>query len=237
MRRSIRLRRACACALLFVGAVGCGDGEPAKVADQGLAGSEGAPECPIEPIAAAGGDVLDGDLVIASVADAAAAEHLSEVSGTLRIAPTYPGVLFLPNLVRVGKDVHVEGHVVAGAPEAEWARITELRLPNLTHVGGQLFVYLTGALTETDLRKLETVGERVYYMRNLALRRIGLDLLQNAAVGIQASPQAASCEIDAVCAQVGGGTSCGSQYSDPNCTCEPRCGRLEPNCPAWHAGG
>jgi hypothetical protein len=182
------------------------------------------------------GDVLDGDLIIATVADAVAAEHVAEVSGTLQIAPTFPGVLSLPNLVRVGKDVYLEGHAVAGAPSAEWSQITELRLPNLTHIGGQLFVYLSGSLTETDLRKLETVGERVYYMRNLALRRIGLDLLKDASVEIYASPQAAACEIEAVCAQVGG-TACGSVYSDSNCSCELRCGRLEPNCPAWQTGG
>jgi len=194
------------------------------------------PECPSEPNAPAGTALLDGDLIIASLADAAAAAHLSEVSGTLRIDPSFPGVLSLPNLVRVGGDVYLEGHAVAGAPVTEWAGITALRLPNLTRIGGQLFVYLTGSLTETDLRKLDTVGDRVYYMRNLALRRIGLDSLQDGAVDIQASPQAASCEIDAVCAQIGG-TGCGAQYSDPDCTCERRCGRLEPACPAWPAGG
>lgn len=220
--------------LFLVAVIGCGEGQAPKPAAL-AAGAGGAPECPSEAQAPIGSDVLDGDLVIASLADAAAAEHVSEVSGTLRIAPSFPGVLSLPNLVRVGGDVYLEGHVVAGAPEAEWAQITELRLPNLTRIDGQLFLYLTGALTETDLRKLKTVGERVYYMRNLALRRIGLDLLEDATVDIQASPQAAGCEIDAVCAQIGG-TSCGTEYSDPDCTCEQRCGRLEPNCPAWHAG-
>jgi hypothetical protein len=255
MRRTIDLARASACALLLFSAVGCEEGEPAEQGvagsagqgvagsagqgvagstEQGVAGAAGALDCPSQPAAPAGSDVLDGDLVISTIADALAAQDLSEISGTLQIAPTFPGVLSLPNLVRVGKDVYLEGHVVAGAPEAEWAQITELRLPNLAHIGGQLFVYLTGALTETDFRKLEAVGERVYFMRNLALRRIGLDLLKAADVGIQASPRAAACEIDAVCGQVGG---CGAEYSDPNCTCELRCGRLEPSCAAWQAGG
>lgn len=192
-------------------------------------GSEGAKECPSPPPAPETGDMLDEDLSIASTADAEGAAGLSEITGSLLIAPTFPGVLYLPNLQRVGGDVYLQGNVVAGAPESEWASITELRLPNLQSIGGELFLYLTGALVETDFRGLETVGSRVYYMRNLALRRIGLDSLAQGPVDIQASPLAASCEIDAICAQVGA-SGCGSQYSNPDCACVARCTRLEPRC-------
>jgi hypothetical protein len=175
--------------------------------------------------------VFDGDLLIASSGDAEAASAWSELTGTLRIAPSYQGVLYLPNLVRVGGDVFLEGNAVAGMDESTWALITELRLPNLESIGGQLYVYLTAQLVETDFRNLETVGYRVYYMRNLALRRIGLDSLTGSAAStsIQASPEAASCEIEAIC----GGSGCGEQYSDADCTCDVRCGRREPHCVAW----
>jgi hypothetical protein len=187
--------------------------------------------CPSVP-PATGSEVFDGDLFIVSAADGEAAAKWSEITGSLRIEPTYPGVLSLPNLERVGGDVYLEGNAVAGMEESPWALITELRLPNLKSIGGQLFVYLTTQLVETDFRNLETVGYRVYYMRNLALRRIGLDALVvdgTAGVSIQASPVAASCEIEAIC----GGPGCGEQYSDADCTCEQRCDRLEPSCAAW----
>jgi hypothetical protein len=173
--------------------------------------------------------VLEGDVTIATTTDAEGASELSEITGSLVIAASFPGVLSLPNLQQVGGDVHLEGNAVAGAPESTWASITELRLPNLQSIGGELFLYLTGALVETDFRSLETVGTRVYYMRNLALRRIGLDSITTGPVDIQASPLAASCEIDAICARIGS-MGCGSQYSDPDCTCIEHCGRLEPSC-------
>jgi hypothetical protein len=217
---------------LVVLAIGCGSpaaGDGGGGGSGAEGGSAGATGCPSLPPAPAAGDVLDGDLALASTADAEGAAGLSGITGSLRIAPSFPGVLHLPNLQRVGGDVHLEGHVVAGAPESEWASITELRLPNLQSIGGELFVYLTGALVETDFRSLQTAGSRVYYMRNLALRRIGLDSISAGPVDIQASPLAASCEIDAICAQIGA-TSCGSQYSDADCSCVERCERLEPDC-------
>jgi hypothetical protein len=173
--------------------------------------------------------VLDGDLSVASAVVVEGAAGLSEITGSLRILPAFSGVLYLPNLERVGGDVQLAGVAVAGAPESDWAGITELRLPNLQSIGGELYVYLTGALVETDFRNLESVGSRVYYMRNLALRRVGLDSITTGPVDIQASPVAASCEIEAICAQIGA-TSCGSEYSDPDCSCLERCGRLEPSC-------
>jgi hypothetical protein len=211
------------------GAGGGGSGAGGGGSGGGGGASQAATDCPSPPPAPQAGDALDGDLTIASAADAEGAAGLAEITGSLLIAPSFPGVLYLPELQRVGGDVYLEGHVVAGAPESEWASITELRLPNLESIGGELFIYLTGALVETDFRSLQTVGSRVYYMRNLALRRIGLDSITAGPVDIQASPLAASCEIDAICAQIGA-TGCGSQYSDPDCSCLERCERLEPSC-------
>jgi hypothetical protein len=211
--------------------VGGSTGGDGAAGDSSSAGSGASASCPDEPPAPVAGDVLEGDLLIATPGDAESASSWSEITGTLRIASSYPGVLDLPNLVRVGGDVFLEGNAVAGMDESTWAQITELRLPNLASIGGQLYVYLTAKLVETDFRSLESVGYRVYYMRNLALRRIGLDSLSNAAAStsIQASPEAASCEIEAIC----GGAGCGEEYSDADCTCEVRCGRLEPHCAAW----
>ena len=172
---------------------------------------------------------MPSDLIIANAADAISAASVAEVGGSLVIQPSFAGELDLPNLQNVAGDVRLEGHAVAGAPESEWAAITALRLPNLQSVGGEVFVYLTGQLLETDFRRLATVGERVYFMRNLALRRVGLDALMAGSVSIQASPLAAACEIEAICARVGS-TGCGAEYSDPACSCETRCTRLEPRC-------
>lgn len=208
------------------GASGEGDSDAARA---GAAGAGGEMSCPKLPPAPEADQVLDGDLTISSVADAESALPIAEITGSLVITPSFPGVLYLPNLQRVGADVQLEGNAVAGRPESEWAAISELRLPNLERIGGELYLYLTGALVETDLRSLHTVGERVYYMRNVALRRIGLDSITAGSVSIQASPLAAACEIDAICERVGAG-SCGAEYSDPNCDCAEHCGRLEPRC-------
>jgi hypothetical protein len=203
------------------------DGVAAAGSDAG--GGTNASACPSAPPPAEPGKVVEGDLVISGAAEAISAFSVAEVSGSLVIEPSFPGELNLPNLQRVGGDVHLEGHAVAGAPESEWAAITALRLPNLQSIGGELFLYLTGGLVETDFRRLAFVGERVYLMRNLALRRVGLDALMAGSVSIQASPVAAACEIEAICAQVGS-MGCGAEYSDPACSCELVCGRLEPRC-------
>jgi hypothetical protein len=199
-------------------------------AEGGAGGAEAsaAGACSIAPPAEVG-DSTHGDLTIATADDAAAARDISDITGSLVILRSFAGVLDLPNLKRVGGDVRLLGDMVATSDERTWAAITELRLPNLERIEGELFLYLTGLLVETDLRSLQAVGERVYYMRNVALRRIGLDSLTSGSVQIQASPLAASCEIDAICGQVGA-SDCGAEYSDSTCACVEECGRLVPAC-------
>jgi hypothetical protein len=206
-----------------------GDDGVVVTAGSGAGGAISEPSCPSTPPAPQAGNVVPSDLIIANAADAIAAVSVAEVGGSLVIRPSFAGELYLPNLLNVAADVRLEGHAVAGAPASEWAAITALRLPNLQSIGGQLHVYLTGALVETDLRSLTNVAEGVYFMRNLALRRLGLDALMAGSVSIQASPEAAACEIQAICARIGS-TGCGAEYSDPACSCETRCGRLEPRC-------
>jgi hypothetical protein len=239
MSRLSRNARAVILLLASALSAGCGSNEEQSAGVAGdesvdaagshAGGATSAPECPNAPPSPQAGNIVEGDLIIADAADATAAFSVAEVGGSLVIEPSFPGELNLPNLQSVAGDVHVEGHAVAGAPESQWAAITALRLPNLQSIGGELFLYLTGALVETDFRRLTFVGERVYFMRNLALRRVGLDVLMTGSVSIQASPVAAACEIEAICAQVGS-TGCGAEYSDPACSCEMRCGRLEPLC-------
>lgn len=210
----------------------CSDGAgqeptPSSDGDAGSSASESTGPCPsLSPPEA--GDVVATDLIITTVDDAASALAISEVGGSLLISRTFPGVLHLPNLRRVGGDVRLQGDQVMIPPES-WSAMTELRLPHLESIGGELFLYLTGALVETDLRSLKTVGKRVYYMRNVALRRIGLDSIANGSVSIQASPLSAACEIDAICKRIGA-TDCGAEYSDASCSCVEQCGRLEPHC-------
>jgi hypothetical protein len=191
------------------------------------AGGGGAPACPAKPVAVSGA-VHEGDVFIATRDDAEAARAFSEVTGDLVVLPSYCGALELPNLVTVGGSVNVSGGVT-DAQEVLYPDVTALRLPNLASIGDELYLYLTYSLVETDFRSLESVGYRVYYMRNLALRRIGLDSLTQASVSIMASPLVAQCEIDAICNQVGS-TSCGTTTSEVTCTCETRCERLEPVC-------
>lgn len=149
------------------------------------------------------------------------------MTGDITVLPSYTGALELPNLLRVGGSVIVWGDAVEYSDI--WHGITALRLPNLTSIGDELFVYLTQCLAETDFRSLRSVGYRVYYMRNLGLRRVGLDSFEQGAVEIAASPLVAVCELDAICMRVGI-PICGQQYSNEDCTCATRCGRLEPHC-------
>lgn len=193
-------------------------------------GQAGNSECESGADSPASGRSVEGDLLIVSPADAEAAQDVSEITGSLEITTAFEGVLDLPNLVTVGGRVSISGGSSADGQSVVWPGITELRLPNLTSIGDELYVYLTDALVETDLRSLTHVGYRVYYMRNLALERIGLDALSYADVSIQSCPVAAACEIDAICARVGQ-TECGRVYSDPDCTCNERCGRTESSCP------
>ncbi len=226
------VRRRLTWGALLVGAVfGCGSQGEEGAPREGSGGettTEGDSSCPAAPEEPEAGATLDGDLIVGSLQDAEAALTISEVGGSLVITRSFPGELYLPHLRRVGHDVRLQGDAAMG-PESSWAAITRLRLPHLESVGGELYVYLTGSLVETDFRGLKTVGVRVYYMRNLALRRIGLDSLTSASVSINASPLAASCEIVAICSQVGA-TDCGSEYSDPDCQCVEQCGRLAPQC-------
>ncbi len=195
------------------------------------AGGGGAPGCAPYPAPVAGG-VLEGDLYIATAADAEAARGYSEITGNLLVDPRYCGVLELPNLVRVGGDVNASGS--SSSTEVTWPNLTVLRLANLESIGGEIMVYLTMALVETDFRSLESVGVRVYYERDLALRRIGLDSLTDVSqVLIEAVPVAARCEIEAICSQVPAApaASCAITGGMNTCTCETTCGRLTPVCP------
>jgi len=174
------------------------------------------------------GETLDGDLVLAGVADAQAAESLSEVTGSVIVLPSYEGPLALANLTRVGGSVRVEAVLIENATEYDYPRVTDLALPNLETIGDELYLYLATSLVEADFRALIEVGTQVYVHRNVALRVLRLDSFEQGGVLITANllPQ---CAIDAVCAQVGG-QSCGNSLSPEGCACIPRCGRLEPDC-------
>jgi hypothetical protein len=104
-------------------------------------------------------------------------------------------------------------------------------LPNLKSIGGEIMVYLTNALVETDFRSLESVGYRVYYERNIVLRRFGLDsLAQTGSLVFSACFEAARCELEAICSQVAP-TTCAISTGLTTCACETSCGRLAPVCP------
>jgi hypothetical protein len=232
MVESLGRRGAAACGLLLAGALGLGCGGPgestaARASPGGGAGATS--DCADDALLPEQGRSVEGDLIVAFASDAAAARDVSDIDGDLIVLTSYAGALELPNLERVGGSVRVSGETSADGKSVVWPQITELRLPNLTDIGDELYVYLTDALVETDLHRLERVGTQVYFMRNLALRRAGLDSLREGSVSLQACPVLAACEVEAVCSNVGA-SSCGEQYSDPSCSCELVCGRIESSC-------
>jgi len=57
------------------------------------------------------------------------------------------------------------------------SNITELRLPALETIGSSLWIYLNASLQSLDLRRLERIGSRFWVYRNLTLWDIRLDAL------------------------------------------------------------
>ncbi len=113
------------------------------------------------------GTVLEGDLVLSTPGDVAAAQAYAEVTGNLEVSPGLQ-VLELPNLVAIGGDIRFES-----------LSLVTLFLPNLRTLGGELWLYLNMELLEADFRNLERVGESIYIHRNIALRSIQLFSLES----------------------------------------------------------
>lgn len=208
-----------------------GSGAGGSAAGMGGSGVGGAAGCAAPPAPTGEARVHAGDLTITDAAGAEAARSLTEVTGTLRVAPPLAGTLELPNLQAIGGDLRVEEVTVSPGSSAGYPLISHLRLVNLTRIGGALWIYLATALVETDLRGLASVGGDVFVHRNLKLRTVGLDSLHDVGSTVHFSANLlARCEVDAIVAALESGTFNGLG-GDRDCACETTCGHVVPSCP------
>jgi hypothetical protein len=229
------------------GAIGSG-GEPTATG--------GAPEptdCPElvgpEPDLDDGG-VYDGDLVIGSSAELEALGTYSVITGNLTIGGSgTPGgatiqEVDLSHLREVGKDLTIRG-----------TGLTDLELPRLERVTGQLWVSLNLELLEvrmpelasvqdlyldTDTKlvrsefpKLEEVSGTLYIHRNIELVSWGLDALHSVgSVTITANASLPQCLVDAFNENTGmmASSEATGAGSPPICDCPEECGRLVVDC-------
>jgi hypothetical protein len=221
------------------GAGGTGTGDPDGERTDGAgtggtaggAGTGGAAACVAPPAPSSDTRVHTGDLTIADPAGLEAARALSEVTGTLRVAPALSGALDLPNLRVIGGDLIVEAVLVSPGTTFAYPSISDVRMVNLTRIGGDLWIYLATALVETDLRSLASVGGEVYVHRNTQLRGVGLDSLRDVGSSVHFSAnQLARCEVDAIVAALHTGTFSGLG-GDKDCACVTTCGHLVARCP------
>ena len=173
-----------------------------------------------------GSGVFEGDVTLSKPSDVAAIADFAEIRGSLRILPTYAGVVDLPSLQKLGGDLHVDDPL---SPAIESIQLTSLRVPNLQRIDGELWIYLALKLTELDLHSLESVAGRVFIMRNLSLRIVRLDRL-TAAGGVIFSAQTSlpSCATEAVPVLTDVTLANGS--ADTDCHCESPCGYPQARC-------
>jgi hypothetical protein len=226
------------------GAIGTG-GEPTATG--------GAPECPElvgpEPDPNDGG-IYDGDLVIESSDELEALGTYSVITGDLTIGRTGTpeGATIqevdLSHLREVGKDLIIRNTL-----------LTDLELPRLERVGGQLWVSLNLELLEvrmpeltsvqdlyldtgiklvrSEFPKLEEVSGTLYIHRNVELVSWGLDALRSVgSVTITANESLPQCLVDALNENTGMMASSEATGADspPICDCPEECGRIVVDC-------
>jgi hypothetical protein len=135
--------------------------------------SAGAEGCSVA--APEGNFKFEGDLLISDEASLHAAQAYTEVTGTVRVATSFVGVVELPNLTTVGGDFAAESAIIT-SPSATIVEssVTRLRAANLETIGGRLYVYLNFKLVELDLRSLSSAGD-VFIDRNTILQMVRLD--------------------------------------------------------------
>ena len=134
--------------------------------------------------------------MIYNAADATAAQAYTGITGSLVMGVGFAGVVDLPRLRTVGGDVFAEG-----------GGLTNLRAPNLTSIGNDLWIYLVTALVEVDLRSLVTVGGRLWVYRNPKLATLRLDALRQVAedVEIRDDSPLGACVVDDIVSHITAG--------------------------------
>ncbi|WP_437973248.1 hypothetical protein WMF11_30535 [Sorangium sp. So ce295] len=202
-------------------------GGPGGGSDGGGAGEGGAGECESGPEALEG-SVHQGDLLIASDADALAARAYSTINGTISVSSDFAGTLDLPSLLEVG-GIRAEGSASSG--ELVTAQIKAIRMPNLARVRGTLWIYLAFELLEADFRKLEAVDARLWIHRNTELATLRLDALRSVGEDVQITDnfKVPACALERIEANLraAGNTSIGISggSQETGCECRLVCGQ------------
>jgi hypothetical protein len=196
------------------------------------------------------GGVYDGDLVIESSAELDALGTYSVITGNLTIGGAgtpfegeIPELAF-SHLREVGGDLTIR-----------YTHLTDLELPRLERVGGQLWVSLNLELLElrmpeltsvqdlyldtdpelvrSEFPKLEEVSGTLYVHRNVKLVSWGLDALRSvASVTITANAALPQCLVDAFNENTGmmASSEATGAGSPPICDCPEECGRIVVDC-------
>lgn len=196
------------------------------------------------------GGIYDGDLVIESSGELQALGTYSVITGDLTIGGAgtpfegeIPELAF-SHLREVGGDLTIR-----------YTHLTDLELPRLERVGGQLWVSLNLELLElrmpeltsvqdlyldTDVKlvrsefpKLEEVSGTLYVHRNIELESWGLDALRSvASVTITANESLPQCLVDALNENTGmmASSEATGVSSPPICDCPEECGRIVVDC-------
>jgi hypothetical protein len=119
--------------------------------------------------------IFYGDLLITDDASLATARAYTEVTGSVRVATSFAGVVELPSLTKVGGDLAVESTIITSPASAIIeSNVTRLRARSLTSVSGSLWIYLNFKLVELDLRSLTSAGN-VFIDRNTTLQMVRFD--------------------------------------------------------------
>jgi hypothetical protein len=189
-------------------------------------GSDSAPTCLPDP-EPAGDGVYEGDVTLTTPSDVAAIVDFEEIRGSLRVPSTYSGVLELPNLRRLSGDLHIEG---SPGPKPELDQVTSLRLANLQHLGGELWIYLAWSLSEVDLRSLESVTGQIFIMRNLSMRVARFDALQEVGGGVTFAAQTSLPQCVTALNPILGSAASANGSADTTCHCESPCGYVQAQC-------
>ena len=233
-------------------------GNIAAVAGHGGDGETGVnpetPECPLsEPLGTdeADGGSYDSTLSITSPGLEDLIGTYSTIKGDLLIGPVGPDGA--PRIEQIDLS-HVR--VVEGSLLIRNTGLTELSMPRLETVSGQLWISLNLELSQVSLPelrstgdffldanvsllasefpKLETVNGQLYIHRNIELVSWGLDALHTVTGGvtITANPALPFCLVDALGAATG--LTLSSEFRGdvppPACDCSRDCGRLVPEC-------
>jgi hypothetical protein len=117
---------------------------------------------------------------------------------------------------------------VGGDVYADHSSLMTLSLPNLVTIEGALWLYLNGELVSADFRKLERAGARVFIHRNIKLASLQIRALVDVGTADFSDVSGNSALPD--CFVTGTTLESVLSSSSLDCTCGVVCGLLEASC-------